>query len=215
MSLLISSRRKPYPFDLIIGSEEGLGGVGCMLRADDNGGMLVGARTQSLEAQPISYEYGSQTPFLERTYPFKKLVRGMGQRIQEDGLPKRYYYALNADLSINGRWMKGPKFVSQTVTALTTNDIVGVTRALYDGSEVLFVAAGQYLFYRVRRRHQLRQWHGHGWSFNHADRFWRVLDHRRMGRLRHQHRGWHGGRADPPGRLQHRNRADRHRGLGR
>jgi hypothetical protein len=148
VSLLVSSKRPPWPYDARIGSASGVGGVGLMLKPDDNG-IMVAQRAKTLDAVvPSDYEYGSQSPFQERTYALEDTFMGMGQRVQEKGAPRRYFYGIDIDTSLNGKWMKGPEFTSQTVTQKSNSQIVGMTRAKYNNTEVIFVAAGQYLFYR-------------------------------------------------------------------
>lgn len=135
------SRRHPWPWDLT------LDGFGLMLRPDEQG-QLVGRRAQPIEATPTEYAYGSTSPLLERTYPLRNLTYGMGQRIQEDGDPHRYYYAINLDPSINGRWIKGPLFNAQTVDR-DGRAIGPMAVAPYSGTDTLFVAAGERLYRRV------------------------------------------------------------------
>lgn len=119
-----------------------------MLKPDENG-ILIGQKAKTLDTvQPAEFVYGAQSPFLERTYAFKHITMGMGQRMQEDGEPRRYYYGIDVDPSINGKSMKGPKFISQTVTAQANGAIKYIQRALFNNVDTIMVGAGQYLFAR-------------------------------------------------------------------
>lgn len=131
----LQNKRRPWPWDLNVN------GLGLMLTPTGEQ-ILTGKRADTLDVTPTVYEYGSSNPFLERTYPFMRLTLGMGQRVQEEGLPKRYFYALNADLSINGRWQKAPKFNLQTVS---TGIVTGIIRGIYNGTELIYVTSGRYL----------------------------------------------------------------------
>ncbi len=149
-SRLLSARRKPWPYDLVVDTDDGAGGVGMMLQPageKGNGPLFTATRAKPLEAQPTSYEYGSASPYLERTYPHNQLVLGMGQRVQEQGTPRRYSHAINADLSLNGRWIKGPLFTAQTIKAASA--VTQIARALYNGVDSIYIAAGRYLTLRL------------------------------------------------------------------
>jgi hypothetical protein len=146
--LQVSSRRRPYPYDCRIGtSRTGDGGVGFML-VPNRDGQLVSRKAEPLEAQPTSYEYGSQSPFLERTYQWSDLYYGFGERTQPEGRPRRTYYVIGWDMSINGKWIRGwPKFTTETINA--GQPIRGFIRALRSGTDTLFALAGTKVRYRV------------------------------------------------------------------
>lgn len=100
----LGSRRRPYPHDLLIN------GFPVILRPQDTG-IMVGKKLQTLQGvAPITYEYSSQPVYAERTFAFRKIQGGYGERIQSSAVPNRYFYALNADLSIGGLQIKGPLF---------------------------------------------------------------------------------------------------------
>jgi hypothetical protein len=148
MAKLRSSRARPWPYDLIVDTSNGDGGVGMMLNSQgENGPIFEGTRARPLEANPTTYEYGSTSPYLERTYPFTDLVLGMGQRVQEDNRPRRYDHGINFDGSINGRWMKGPKLNTQTVFA--SNPVTAFCRANYNGTDALWCGVGDELHVRT------------------------------------------------------------------
>jgi hypothetical protein len=100
----LGSRRRPYPYDLYIS------GFPVILRPSD-AGIMVGRKMESLQGvAPITYEYSSQPVYAERTFAFRKIQGGYGERVQSSAVPSRYFYALNADLSIGGLQIKGPLF---------------------------------------------------------------------------------------------------------
>ena len=100
----VHSRRRPWPYDLIVN------GVPVILRPQENG-LMIGKKVQSLQGVvPITYDYSSQPVYAERTFPFRRLTGGYGDRIQHAPASGAYYYATNADLSIGGLQIKGPLF---------------------------------------------------------------------------------------------------------
>jgi len=100
----LGSRRKPWPYDLIIQ------GTPVILRPQE-GGLMIGRKLQTLAGvAPITYDYSSQPVYAERTYAFRRIRQGYGERVQRAPAPTRYYYAINADLSIGGLQIKGPAF---------------------------------------------------------------------------------------------------------
>lgn len=140
MALRVSSRRRPFPYDVMIN------GVGCMLKPDE-WGTLVGKQAQPLRAEPTTYEYGSASPFLEKSFSFDNIRGGYGQSVQEQEEANRSFYCINADQSINGKSIKGPAFNIETVTSGgTDNAIRGIIKALHGGVEVLFVLAGRKVY---------------------------------------------------------------------
>lgn len=150
MSLWLGADTKPYPYDLYL--EE----VGLVLKPKTDG-QFVGRESKPLTAQPASYEYGSNSPFLEATYPFKHLVLGMGEMVQPTGTPRRYRFALNMDLSINGKWILGPRFHMEDVNlsgASSDREIRGFINGIHDGSPTLFCLAGT----TIRRRVTDGEW---------------------------------------------------------
>jgi hypothetical protein len=164
MSLSVSSRRKPYPYDLYANNEP------YMLLTDKTGKPMMGRKSQPLEADPITYEYGSTNPFSERAYPFVGLTHGFGQHRQNPGRARRIYFALNGDNSINGKWQIGPHFTTETIYA--GQPVRGVFRALHSGGDATFAIAGD----KVRRRVSENSWtdsltHASGGQYNQWTRF--------------------------------------------
>lgn len=98
----VHSRRRPWPYDLIVQ------GTPVILRPQENG-LMIGRKLQTLaNVAPITYDYSSQPVYAERTYAFRRIRGGYGERVQRAPAPSRYYYGLNVDLSIGGLQMKGP-----------------------------------------------------------------------------------------------------------
>lgn len=138
----VSSRRAPFPHWAIIA------GVGVML-APQEGGVLVGRKVQSLEGvAPSDYEYGSLPPYLETTFSFRRLVLGMGEKVQTSrASSRRYRHAINVDCSIGGMPRKGPAFVS--ITPASTGEIRDFVEALHSSANTLFALAGRYVLRRA------------------------------------------------------------------
>jgi hypothetical protein len=141
----VSSKRRPYPFDARLHSPSGE--VGVMLRATEAGEM-VGRKVQPLErVQPADYTSQSLPPYVERQYPFKRLVMGMGEKAQATPEGHSYWYALWADCSIGGIAMKAPAF--HTLTPSSTGQIRGFVEALDNGTLRTFALAGRYVLKRT------------------------------------------------------------------
>jgi hypothetical protein len=98
----IGSRRRPWPYDLIVQ------GTPVILRPQDNG-LMIGRKMQTLaNVAPITYDYSSQPVYAERTYAFRRIRGGYGERVQRSPTPTRYYWGVNVDLSVGGLQIKGP-----------------------------------------------------------------------------------------------------------
>lgn len=153
-ALGLNSKVKPYPYDLYIED------TGLTLKPKTDG-QFIGRESKPLSAQPATFEYGSNSPFLEATYPLKHLVLGMGQMIQPVGTPRRYRYALNMDLSINGRWIQGPYFHFQDVNvggSIGDREIRGFVRGNHGGFDTLFCLAGTLVRRRVNDLNTVGSW---------------------------------------------------------
>lgn len=118
------SRERPYPYDAYVST------VPVILKPGDDDNM-VGRKSKTLDATaPSVYDYSSQSPYKERTEIFRSLIGGMGQSVEDHGPIRRYGYTTNCDLSIYGKWMKGPKFESHIETI---NASAGAVRQLIIG----------------------------------------------------------------------------------
>ena len=128
----LGSRRRPYPYDIVVN------GVGLILRPQDEG-LMIGRKLQTLAGvAPITYDYSSQPVYAERTYAFRKIQGGYGERVQASPIPSRYFYALNADLSIGGLQIKGPYFHNLSPPA------TGPVRWFIDAVDTAFVPPEDY-----------------------------------------------------------------------
>lgn len=100
------SKRRPFPYDIYVGD------VRCLLEPGADGN-LVSQKTKTLDATaPVDYTYSSANPYKERAFEWQELYGGFGQGTAPPGgrPPRRYSHAEYADLSIDGLWMKGPRF---------------------------------------------------------------------------------------------------------
>lgn len=136
----LPSRQRPYPYDARVAD------VWVTLMPGEDGNM-VSKKAKTLEATaPSDYSYSAANPFQERTIPFRELLGGMGLGIEPDrgDFIRRYSYADRADLSVDGKWIKGPRFEDHTghTHQETINAGAGAVRqfvkALHGGAEVLF-----------------------------------------------------------------------------
>lgn len=135
------SRRAPFPYDIR------LDGRGYMLLPSESG-LLVGRKVESYEqVQPTDYSYANLPPYVERTTAFRRLVAGMGQRVQSGTNDLTYYYGRNVDLSIGGLAMAGPQFVAPLEPALTGR-VRGAADFPVSGTLKRFVLAGRYVLVR-------------------------------------------------------------------
>jgi len=112
-----------------------------MLLPDQNGNLL-GRKTRTLDqSAPTTFEYGSANPMKERTFIWGKLYSGLGQSLAPVApeIPRRYHYAENADCSIDGKAMKGPKFSTHVTTIhAAAGEVRQFIIALHGGVETLF-----------------------------------------------------------------------------
>ncbi len=105
---LLSSRRRPWPFHMRIGSILGASTdrIGLMLVPNQEG-LLVGRKQQMLDAVvPSVQEYGSAPVYRERTLPARP-TGGYGERVQSSYGDRRYYWGRNIQV-IGGLIGKGP-----------------------------------------------------------------------------------------------------------
>ena len=146
------SRRRPYPYDLYLED------VRCILepRADGN---LVSKKTKTLDATaPIDYTYSSANPYKERAFEWQELYGGFGQgTAPATGKPRRYSHAIKADLSLDGLWMKGPRFgetisgtpVNQQTIDAAAGEVRQLIWALHGGTLTLFAICENAVYRRV------------------------------------------------------------------
>lgn len=118
-----------------------------MFLPDASGGGSSKLRPLTGNVTPQAFEYGSMPPEVDRPYPYTELYLGIGERMQGDGTPRRIAYGINIDSSIDGKWMLGPGFTTETINA--GQPIRGFVKALHSGSEVIWALAGNKMFRRT------------------------------------------------------------------
>lgn len=138
------SKRRPWPYDAYLGT------VKIMLEPDQDGN-LISENSKTLdETAPIDYTYSSANPYKERTTEFQKLYGGFGQAIAPDGIPRRYYYAEKADLSVDGLWMKGPAFEQHLETvAAGAGEVRQLIQMFRGGVLTLFAVCLNGVYYQA------------------------------------------------------------------
>lgn len=134
------SKRRPWPYDAYIST------VKVTLQPGQDGN-LVSKKSKTLDATaPVTFDYGSASPYKERTALFRDLLGGMGLAVEPavGSIIRRYKHTTRADLSIDGRWMKGPKFedhsghTHQTTVNASSGAVRQFVMALHGGVETLF-----------------------------------------------------------------------------
>lgn len=110
------------------------------------GARLVSTKPGDLDkVNPTDFGYSALSPLFERVQVYSDLELGYGQRVQQGERDKRYRYAINADLSVAGLWMKGP--LVTTATPATRDSTTGITRAV-EVNDTLYFANGRYVLQR-------------------------------------------------------------------
>lgn len=139
-----TSKRRPYPYDAYIGD------VRVMLEPGADGNMVT-QKTKTLDATaPVDYTYSSADPFKERAFEWAELYGGFGQGTAPSGTPRRYSYAVKADLSVDGLWMKGPKFETHAETiASDAGEVRQLVQALHAGVLTTFAVCQNGVYRRV------------------------------------------------------------------
>jgi hypothetical protein len=138
------SKQRPWPYDAYIQS------IPVILKPgkDDN---LVGRKSKTLDATaPTTYDYGSQSPYKERTARFRDLSGGMGLGRETLDPINRYNYAQRMDLSVNGKWILGPRFEThiETVNA-GAGAVRQIIQALHGGVLTVFAICDNGVYRRT------------------------------------------------------------------
>lgn len=132
------SRRLPWPYHVRIN------GYGVMTK-----GPLPAVQVKPLSAAtPTSYDYSSSDPFKERVFPFARLTGGMGERYQSSNVSKRYYAAVNVDMSIGGVARKGALFHLEQIATASGQAVNQVLPAEHGGATTDFALVGRYVYRR-------------------------------------------------------------------
>jgi hypothetical protein len=128
-----------------------LGDVRCILEPGSDGN-LVTSKTKTLDATaPVDYTYSSANPYKERAFEWQELYGGFGQGTAPPGgqVPRRYSHTVKADLSVDGLWMKGPKFETHEEALSGAGEIRQMIWALHSGSPALFAICQNGVYRRV------------------------------------------------------------------
>jgi hypothetical protein len=137
----VSSRRAPWPWSVKMGDE------GYMLQPGQDG-QMVSSKTKTLENDPSATvtDYSSDPTYRQRTFGFRHLSGGMGERWQSSLISRRYRFMVNAQ-----RWGnligKGPLF--HTLSPTTTGSIAAFAEALHGVTNTQFILAGASVLRRV------------------------------------------------------------------
>jgi hypothetical protein len=146
---LLSSRRRPWPYHLRLGSIIGAPDqrIGFMLLPNQDG-LLVGRKQQMLDqVVPSVQEYGSAPVYRERTFTAKP-TGGYGERVQSSYGDRRYYWCMDAQVH-GGLVGKGP-LVHPIVPATSTGYAVNKFIEGYQGTTpTQFILAGPRVYRRT------------------------------------------------------------------
>jgi hypothetical protein len=128
-----TSKRVPFPYEAYVGPVK-------VMLAPMADGNLVSEKTRTLDATaPVDYTYDSADPYKERAFEWHELYGGFGQTTAPKGIPRRYAQAVKADLSIDGLWMKGPKFETHVETINAgAGEVRQFIQALHGGALTVF-----------------------------------------------------------------------------
>lgn len=141
----MSSRRRPWPWDVLLGV--GAASEGLLLAPDPTGVALMGKKVQSLaQVVPDRSEYGNEDVYRERSALFGPVTLGVGERVQSTVDERRARYAINAQFSGRLRG-KGPLW--HGITPPASGEIRDFPEALHGGVNTQFVLAGRYVLRRT------------------------------------------------------------------
>ncbi len=133
------ARRTPYPFDCK------LAGTGLMLLD----GVVGSKKAATLEqVAPTDYTYGANSPLRDRPQPYDDLSLGFGLKVQQGFRDRKYRYALNANLSVGGVWLKGPELGARTPSTTDATNGIAPTFGFVIGTD-LYILAGRYCLKRT------------------------------------------------------------------
>ena len=141
--------RAPYPYDIVI-VDDAATRTGLMLLHDPRYQQagLAGEHPDPLQAaQPTEFAYSAQNPGVESTAVYDDLVLGFGQRLQQTSHDRRYRFASNADCSIGGQIILGPRLT--TVTPSPTVDATNGISHFFEIGGSLYALNGRYALKRT------------------------------------------------------------------
>lgn len=132
----------PHPYSAKIS------GVGIMMKTDPQTGRIMSSpKVQPFtQVAPDVYNYSTVPPFLERAYPFRRFIMGMGERVQQFATIRRYAFCDGVDPSINGMPMLA--LALNTITPATTGPILQFVEANVGGTAKILALADRYVLVR-------------------------------------------------------------------
>ena len=148
---LLSSRRRPWPYHMRMGSILGspLDRLGYMLVPNQDG-LMVARKQQMLDSVvPSVQEYGSAPVYRERTFPARP-TGGYGERVQSSYGDRRYYWG--SDIQIDGGLFgKGPLVHNITPATPATGYIAKFVDVPYGGPTNItqFILGGTKVYRRA------------------------------------------------------------------
>ena len=150
---VLSSRRRPWPFHMRLGSILGteLDRIGLMLLPNQQTGLLVGRKQQMLDGViPSIQEYGSAPVYRERTVALKPTA-GYGERVQSSFADHRYYWGMDVQVS-GGLFGKGP--LLHPIVPSTAPGGAGGVKKFIDGFNTASLTPTQFILdgFTVYRR---------------------------------------------------------------
>ena len=146
---LRSSRRRPWPYHLRIGSILGTPAdrSGFMLLTNEQG-LLVARKQQMLDqVVPSEQEYGSAPVYRERTWTGRP-TGGYGERVQSSYGDHRYYWGMDVQVH-GGLFGKGPRLHPTVASGSTGAVWQFIDAPNASGALVQFILSGTKVFRRV------------------------------------------------------------------
>ena len=147
----LSSRRRPYPWHLRMGSILGdpIDRMGLMLAVDQSGNLMLARKQQMLDSVvPSVQEYGSAPVYRERTFPLRPTA-GYGERVQSSYGDRRYYWGTDIQVD-GGLFGKGPLTHPITPTTAAGGQVYEFIDAPNAaGAPVQYVLAGTKVYRRT------------------------------------------------------------------
>lgn len=146
---LQSSRRRPFPYHMRLGSILGSPNdrIGLMLVPNQNG-LLVGRKQQMLDGVvPSIQEYGSAPVYRERTWTAKP-TGGYGERVQSSFGDKRYYWGMDVWVA-GGLFGKGPLLHPIAPSTAAGGEVAKFIDGWHGTTPTQFILAGTRVYRRV------------------------------------------------------------------
>lgn len=161
---LLSSRRRPWPYHMRVGSILGAAQdrLGLMLVPNQQG-LLVGRKQQMLDGVvPSVQEYGSAPVYRERTLPSRP-TGGYGERVQSSYGDRRYYWGKNIQV-VAGLVGKGPLLHGVVPTTAAGGGVVKFIDAPNAAGAIIQLILSGTIVYRRADDTNAGQVIDHNWS---------------------------------------------------